>query len=106
MDMQKPGPWGRSSSVNPGPGAAVECKTLGGCWCLELTDALFSVISLWCFYRVHQFVFYWQTSIGCLKIKKTLITHYFKDVQGWQFLTMKAAETLCMVCLPPEAHIS
>ena len=27
MDMQKPSPWGRSSSINPGPGAAVECKT-------------------------------------------------------------------------------
>ena len=26
MDMQKPGPWGRSSSINPGPGAAVECE--------------------------------------------------------------------------------
>ena len=24
-----------------------------------------------------------------------------KDVRGWQFLTMKAAETLCVVCLPP-----
>ena len=30
----------------------------------------------------------------------------FKDVRGWQFLTMKAAETLCIVCLPPEEHIS
>ena len=44
MDMQKQGPRGRSSSINPGPGAAVECKTLGvvrgGCCCLELTDAL------------------------------------------------------------------
>ena len=56
MDMQKPSPLGtsssinpspqgRSSSINPGPGAAVECKTPGvawggGCWCLELTDAL------------------------------------------------------------------
>ena len=43
MDMQKPGSRGRSSSINPGPGVAVECKTLGvawgGCWCLELTDA-------------------------------------------------------------------
>ena len=27
---------------------------------------------------------------------------YIKDVRGWQFLTMKAAETLCIVCLPPE----
>ena len=44
MDVQKPGPRGRSLSINPGPGAAVECKTpgvaQGGCWCLELTDAL------------------------------------------------------------------
>ena len=29
MDMQKPGPRGRSSSINPGPGAEVECKTPG-----------------------------------------------------------------------------
>ena len=54
MDMQKPSPRGRSSSINPGPGAAVECKNLGaavecknpggrprgGCWGLELTDTL------------------------------------------------------------------
>ena len=44
MDMQKPGPRGRSSSLNRGPRGAVECKTpevaRGGCWCLELTDAL------------------------------------------------------------------
>ena len=26
------------------------------------------------------------------------------DARGWQFLTMKAAETLCIVCLPPEKH--
>ena len=25
-----------------------------------------------------------------------------KDVRGWQFLTMKAAETWCIVCLQPE----
>ena len=31
MDMQKPGPRGRLSSINPGPGAVVaECKTPGG----------------------------------------------------------------------------
>ena len=46
MDMQKRGPRGRSSGINPSPGAAVECKTQGvargGCWCLELTDALFN----------------------------------------------------------------
>ena len=28
-----------------------------------------------------------------------------KDVRGWQFLTIEAVETLCMVCLPPEEHI-
>ena len=29
----------------------------------------------------------------------------FKDVRGWQFLTIEASETLCMVCLLPEEHI-
>ena len=29
-----------------------------------------------------------------------------KEVPGWQFLIMKAAGTLCIVCLPPEEHIS
>ena len=29
MDMQKPGPRGRSSNMNHGPGVAVECKTPG-----------------------------------------------------------------------------
>ena len=28
-----------------------------------------------------------------------------KDVRGWQFLTIEAAETLCMVCLPPDEDI-
>ena len=28
-----------------------------------------------------------------------------KDVRGWQFLTIDAAETLCMVCIPSEKHI-
>ena len=27
-----------------------------------------------------------------------------KDVRGWQFLTIEAAEILCMVCVPPEEH--
>ena len=31
---------------------------------------------------------------------------FVKDVRGWQLLTMKAAETLCIVFLPPEEHIS
>ena len=30
---------------------------------------------------------------------------YFKDVRRWQFLTMKAAETLCIVCSPLEKYI-
>ena len=25
-----------------------------------------------------------------------------KDVRGWQFSTIEAAEALCMVCLPPD----
>ena len=29
----------------------------------------------------------------------------FKDVRGWQFLTIEAAETLCMACVPPEQHV-
>ena len=29
-----------------------------------------------------------------------------KDVRGWQFLTIEAAETLCMICLPPEEQFS
>ena len=28
-----------------------------------------------------------------------------KDVRRWQFLTIEAAKTLYMVCLPPEEHI-
>ena len=35
-----------------------------------------------------------------------LINFTVKDVPGWQFLTMKAVETLCIVCLPPDKHIS
>ena len=27
------------------------------------------------------------------------------DVPGWQFFTIEAAGTLCMICLPPEEHI-
>ena len=27
------------------------------------------------------------------------------DVGGWQFLTIEAAEFLCMVSIPPEEHI-
>ena len=41
-----------------------------------------------------------------IKNVKIVIIQAFKDVRGWQFLTIKAAETLCIVCLPPEEHIS
>ena len=34
------------------------------------------------------------------------VPNTIKDVRGWQFLTMKAAETLCIVFLSPEKHIS
>ena len=33
-------------------------------------------------------------------------SYCLKDVRGWQFLTTKAAKTLCIVCSPPEKHIS
>ena len=33
------------------------------------------------------------------------VSDYLKDVRGWQFLTIEAAEALCMFCLPPEEHI-
>ena len=45
-------------------------------------------------------------SSGQLKFMLGTNTFVFKDVRGWQFLTMKAAETLCIVCLPIEEHIS
>ena len=41
----------------------------------------------------------------CLLFLEHGFLHDFKDVRGWQFLTMEAAETLYMVCLPPEEHI-
>ena len=40
-----------------------------------------------------------------LFLARTSIRISLKDVRGWQFLTIEAAETLCMVCLPPEEHI-
>ena len=42
------------------------------------------------------------------KFSPWIFETYFKDVRGWQFLTMKAAETLCITffCLPPGKHIS
>ena len=42
-----------------------------------------------------------QTDIG---VRQFILQ--FKDVRGWQFLTMKASATLCIVCLPPEGHTS
>ena len=34
-------------------------------------------------------------------------THFnLRIFEDGSFLTMKAAETLCTVCLPPEEHIS
>ena len=35
---------------------------------------------------------------------KGVISGTFNYVGGWQFLTTDAAETLCIVCLPPEEH--
>ena len=40
-----------------------------------------------------------------MKILKMIRGFLLKDVREWQFLTIEAAETLCMVCLPPEEHI-
>ena len=38
-------------------------------------------------------------------VKRYLPYFQLKDARGWQFLTIEAAETLCMVCLPPEEYI-
>ena len=49
------------------------------------------------------------TVFSCFSYHKiTLFENKYgiKDVRGWQFSTMKAAETLCIVYLPPEEHIS
>ena len=32
--------------------------------------------------------------------------HLTKDIGEWQFLTIEVAESLGMVCLPPEDYIS
>ena len=44
----------------------------------------------------------------CNKISGTMLQNIqrMELFLRWQFLTMKAAETLCIVCLPPEKHIS
>ena len=34
-----------------------------------------------------------------------MASYFLKDFRGWHFLTIEAAQTLCMVCLPPEEHI-
>ena len=66
MDMQKLGPRGRSSSINPGPGAAVECKTsgvarggmlvLGIDWCIKDTPPRICVIDFILIAFLHIFV--------------------------------------------------
>ena len=41
-----------------------------------------------------------------LKVPNKPVSNRVKDLRGWQFLRMKAVETLCILCLPPEEHIS
>ena len=41
---------------------------------------------------------------GCLHKLRDL-PQDIKDAQGWQFLTIEAAENLCIVCSQPEEHI-
>ena len=48
-----------------------------------------------------RYRYIWKLKPGFHKANREL-----KDVQGWQFLTMKAAETLCIARLPPGEHIS
>ena len=50
------------------------------------------------------------TKLGtlCLSIieqNENTLFFFIKDVRGWQFLTTEAAETLCIICLPPKEHI-
>ena len=47
-----------------------------------------------------------MTETSQLKIGRSpyILQDAFKGVRGWQFLAMKAAETLCIVCLPPEKY--
>ena len=50
--------------------------------------------------------------INSFEFQETVVSFSLKtnckleDVRGWQFLTVEVAETLCMVYLPPEEHIS
>ena len=39
-----------------------------------------------------------------LMYSEILVLRLFKDVRGWQFLTVEAAETLCMAYVPLEEH--
>ena len=48
------------------------------------------------------YIITFNTSIWKLTLLSEVLPLIFKDVRGWQFLKMKAAETLCVVCLPPE----
>ena len=38
----------------------------------------------------------------CYNQIKKLSAYSVKYVRGWQFLKIEAAETLCIVCVPPE----
>ena len=44
-------------------------------------------------------------TLKCLVKDSDTGQQWNKDVRGWQFLTIEAAETLCMVWLPLEEHI-
>ena len=44
--------------------------------------------------------------LGMENFLSAATSHLLKNVRGWQFLTIEAAETLCMVCLPPEKRTS
>ena len=56
--------------------------------------------------RVLKQVVLISTNTCCHIVKYVGVIAEVKDFRGWQFLTMKAAEILCIVCLPPEEHIS
>ena len=50
--------------------------------------------------QVHLII--WTTLPYLVLAKTSSFNRDLKDVREWQFLTMKAAETLCIVYLPPE----
>ena len=84
-------------------------------WDRKIAEKL-SVLKL---QRLRNFRLFFVFSIIILKTQQLILIktcsekNYFvvqtltvKDVLGCQFLTMTAAETFCIVCLPPEQHIS